>query len=826
MYILFTPSITHPQKSQQKLPLLEVVKVLQNDYQYTFTYANDVIENVYVNPVPKGLTFKKIIQYLQKETKLVFRFLDNNFIAINQKREALSICGYVLDQDTGNPLLGVTVVANSNATVTDEFGYFYLVIFNKNDNINLRFLGYQTILMNATNFFLNDGCTYIPLIPQIETLTEITLTNYLTKGMTKLADGTFDIDFTNFGILPGLIETDVLQTIQSFPGILSVSETVSDINIRGGTNDQNLILWDGIKMYQSGHFFGLISIFNPQMTKNAKLIKNGTSAEFSDGVSGTIAMNTDTNLNTVTTGSVGFNLINVDGFVDIPFGETSSIQVSARKAINDFVDTPTYSRYFERITQDSEVLSSQNQRQNFDFYDLSFRWLYRITEKDLLRVSGILVNNELLFNEKITRNNVEESKESNLAQETLAAGLYYKRKWNDYFVSELTATESRYDLTAQNVDLLNQLTLNQQNTVSETSIKLNTFYKPNWQLAFLNGYQLTETGITNLVDVDNPPFNSKILEVIREHSLYSEISFKTESNKTNFKAGVRYNYIDLINKNAHVIEPRLSINHKLTDELTLDVLGEFKHQNSSQIIIGQNDFLGIEKRRWQLSNIDTIPIVKSKQISTGINYTKKGWYVGAEGFLKEVKGITSQSQGFLTDKASIKVNGSYFVKGIDLLINKRFRKISTWFSYSLADNQYTFNEFEEVNFPNNIDIKHSLSLGTSYVTDKLKISAGLNWHKGRPTTRPNLEDEIADNTINYKPENSSNVSRYLRIDTSAIYNFNLAPKIKARAGVSVWNVLNNNNVINEYYLLNDSNINKISNSALEFTPNFTFKVDF
>lgn len=59
-----------------------------------------------------------------------------------------------------------------------------------------------------------------------------------------------------FGILPGLIEPDILQTVQALPGIKSIDETVSDINVRGGTNDQNLILWNGIKMYQSGHFLG------------------------------------------------------------------------------------------------------------------------------------------------------------------------------------------------------------------------------------------------------------------------------------------------------------------------------------------------------------------------------------------------------------------------------------------------------------------------------------------------------------------------------------------------------------------------------------------
>ena len=98
-------------------------------------------------------------------------------------------------------------------------------------------------------------------------LEEVVVTNYLTKGITKLNDGSTIVKPESFGILPGLIEPDILQTIQALPGVLSIDETVSNINIRGGTHDQNLFLWDGIKMYQSGHFFGLISAFNPYTTK-------------------------------------------------------------------------------------------------------------------------------------------------------------------------------------------------------------------------------------------------------------------------------------------------------------------------------------------------------------------------------------------------------------------------------------------------------------------------------------------------------------------------------------------------------------------------------
>ena len=102
---------------------------------------------------------------------------------------------------------------------------------------------------------------------RIQSLEEIVITNYLTSGITKLNDGSLTIKPKTFGILPGLIEPDVLQTIQAIPGIISTDETVSNINVRGGTHDQNLLLWDGIKMYQSGHFFGLISAFNPHTTK-------------------------------------------------------------------------------------------------------------------------------------------------------------------------------------------------------------------------------------------------------------------------------------------------------------------------------------------------------------------------------------------------------------------------------------------------------------------------------------------------------------------------------------------------------------------------------
>jgi hypothetical protein len=56
-------------------------------------------------------------------------------------------------------------------------------------------------------------------------------------------------------------------------GVESTNESIANINVRGGTNDQNLMLWDNIKMYHSGHFFGLISAYNPNVTNKITVSK-------------------------------------------------------------------------------------------------------------------------------------------------------------------------------------------------------------------------------------------------------------------------------------------------------------------------------------------------------------------------------------------------------------------------------------------------------------------------------------------------------------------------------------------------------------------------
>lgn len=814
------------QIQQKRIPLIEVLETLEKHYNYRFNYLFETVDGILVTQPPKNISFQEAITSLEKQTNLKFSIV-NSFVTITAK-EMSFICGYIKDFKTNKPLFSATIQSKNSSVISNQEGYFQLEVKNENEAIVIRHLGYKHLKLLSTSF-KKEICTNIYLETGIIQLQQVVLSNYLVKGINKLSDGSFEIDVSEFEILPGLIEPDVLQTVQSLPGIQSVNETVSNINIRAGSHDENLLLWDGIKMYQSGHFFGLISIFNPRMTSKVSLIKNGTSAHFTNGVSGTINMQTDDEIASKFRGSAGLNFLNLDAYVDIPIGNKSSLQISSRKGLSDFFKTPTYNSYFKRIKQNSELdvknSNVTNSNVDFDFYDTSLRWLYNIDDKSQLRINFLLVNNELLFNENANLNGTNEARVSNLVQNSIGSGLFYKRIWNNKFQSSVQIYETDYKLKAINADILKNQRALQENKVSETGIKINTLLKITDRLSFLNGYQFTETKVTNFDDVDNPIYSLYVAEVLRTHGLYSQIEILSQNKKTNIKAGVRANY--LVKFNKYILEPRLSFNQKINQFFNLEVLGELKHQATSQVINLQNDFLGVEKRRWQLSNNSTIPVIESKQISFGLQFNNHDWLVDAVSYFKEVEGITSQSQGFQNQYLLERTSGSYEVFGLDLLIRKQFLNFNTWFSYSYMNSNYLFKTLQDTKFPNNFDITNAVTFGTSYSLKNLKVSIGFNWHTGKPTTKPTLGNEISSSKINYEPSNSRRLDDYFRIDLSSTYQFNFSKTTKAELGFSAWNLFNQNNIIDNYYTLNDNDeLEKSSKYSLDFTPNISFRVFF
>ena len=662
---------------------------------------------------------------------------------------------------------------------------------------------------------------------KVTILNEIILNNILTKGISVKKGGKITIRPNEFKILPGLAEPDILQSIQSLSGVLNANKKLSDINIRGGTHDQNLFLWNNIKMYQTGHFFGLISPFNPYLIKEVNLLKNGTSSKYGDGVSSIIEMNNKKSNTKETKVGFGTDLISLDAFLITPMSKKTELQFSARRAYTDVLRTITYNNFFDRIFQDSDLNpnNAQNTSENekFFFYDISATIYHKFSKKHQLQVNFLNINNNLKYSN--TQNTNSFLVPNNLSQNTFAISTDYHFKQNNLKL-DAQLFFSKYSQFSTENNLINgnrNQILNQENLIQENGLKLHGKYQFLDRLDLSFGYQLNETGITNAEDVVSPSFQRFIKEVVLTHSLFYELAYQSVANKFAGKIGFRNNYFekfDIFN-----FEPRVSLNYNFLNDFKLEFLGEMKSQVTSQIIDLPQDFLGVENKRWILSNNDNIPIMKSKQVSLALRYKKKNFIVTAETYLKRIDGVTSRSQGFQNQFEFSNTNGNQKSSGLELLVHNKFKNVKTWVTYNYNNNSIFLEGLNNNSyFPTNQDIRHSLSLNTSVEVNQFNFAIAGNWHTGKPFTSINTTNPLETNsTINFNTVNSNNLKNYFRVDFSMNYTF----KFKGRIGLSIWNLLDTKNILNTYYNLDENNfIKTINTNSLGLTPNVSFRINF
>ena len=721
------------------------------------------------------------------------------------------------------------------------------LVFNYAEDISLDSLitpssesfdskGYAAYLTAQTGFIFKalDAYTILIIPKKISTsdtqfLDPIFISNILTQGVFVNKDGSTNITPSDFGILAGLTDIDVMQIIQNLPGISSVNEKLSDLNIRGGTQDQNLILWNGIKMYQSGHLFGLLSAINSNATQKVTVLKNGSSAFYGDGVSGTIDMSSDFGLIKKPTFDLGSNLISADVHSIVPLSSRQSIQLSARRSITDVVQTLPFKNYFNRLSQNTDLTTLDNEElfknERFYFYDMSLNYLYEISKQERFQFNTIYIQNALSFEEDFLSFPETRQLSSSLKQKTVGASAsYFKQFTSDLNLSGLLYYSS-YTMGGVNNDLLNEQQLIQNTSVKENGLKFKLDYKINPSYRFKLGYQLNETGVGNLEDINTPLFRRYVKEVIISNSLINEISFISKDKRSLFNAGLRVNYIDKFSK--FIIEPRISMSHQLSKEWGLEVLAEKKSQYVSQAVNFQNDFLGIEKRRWKLSNNSSIPLVQSSQVSLGFHYTRSNWLFNFDSYYKKVNGITTRSQGFQNQYQFLDAVGLYEVKGIDFLVQKKWSVFTSWLTYSLSQNVYEFNPLNpQTSFPNNYSVEHAFSWSINHSFNAFKYALSVNGHSGRPYTLP-TQVGVVDSTIEYATPNAVNLPNYLRVDLSFRYDFKIQSDLDASLSLSIWNLLNRTNVLNRFYSFDISDqVIERNSEALGLTPNLSFRLRF
>lgn len=823
------------QAEKKSMELKRILSAIANQHHVKFNFAENDVAGHSIFPPETRWPLRVKLTYISNRTLLRFKQA-GIYITMYAppKNDPLpkNRCAFVTDE-TGRILENAIVLYGQVRLLTGADGYFEFP--PEISVLQVEQAGYKSVQYKVPDTF-ND-CAEIRMTPDVHELQEVVAERYIATGISLFKTGAYNIRPAKFGILPGLTDADVLKAMQQLPGINSTDETVSNINIRSGTHDQNLFTWNGIRLFQTGHFFGLISALNPNIAHNIEIYKNGTPAIYGESVSGNISITSHPETIAPTHGSAGINMIAADAHALIKLSENKSFEVSARRSYTDLLDMPTYKKYSDRIFQntvitglnDNNLLVYKTARE-FYFYDFSAQYHHIIKEKHHFYADFIGIKNNLDFTQATFMPFGLSIKNSNLNQTSLGGNVLLKSKWSSRSSTELSAYTSYYNVDALNQSADEASTL-QRNIINDTGLRFLYTTRLGSMYTLQGGYQYNSTGIENRDEISYPITTNVVNQRLNTHAVTAQLDYEPGDSPLYLQGGLRFNYIEQL-KLAYA-EPRLNLTYKAGESVKIQLQAETKSQTASQIIGLQDDFLGIENRRWVLADNNNLPVQHSTQLSAGLVLRNNGWLISWDNFYKKVKGITTENQSFLNQFQTEQTTGSYEVKGTEFLIQKQFRQFYLWLSYAYNRSNYRFNALYPSVFSNNFEVPHTVNNAITYEWKHLKISLGSKIMSGRPYTRPLVNTPLAgtgnnDASIVYNFPNGSRLGTYVQVNFSAGYTTPVYKSMSLHAGVSVLNILNNRNIINRYYRLNatQDEIQVVNIYSLARTPNAVLRIIF
>lgn len=842
--------------SFENTSLQEILTEVEKSYDVKFSYNTSLVEGKKITIDEKNATLNTVLQNIQRQTVLVFEKINERYYIIRDRRQEgkIKICGILRDSITDFTIADASIInkSQSKGAVSNSKGYFELFLSNPTDTIEISFLGYKTKQLIANELF-QTPCATVPMISDQLSLQEVLLSDYLTSGIDKKDNGSISVSPSQLGILPGLTEPDVLQSIQLVPGIQSPTETASGLFIRGGTPDQNLILWDGIKMYHSGHFFGLISAFNPYVIEDVSIFKSGTETRYGDRIAGVIDINTTSEIPKEIHGGIGFNMTHVDGYIKAPIGEKFAVTLSARRAFTDAWETFTYNNFSERVFQNTKITEDEqifedvySETDNrFYFTDYTAKIIGKLSDKDELHISNLMTRNELDYGSKIEA--FEQSTRDQLSIKNSGTSATWKHQWSPKFSHAFKGYISKFDfdyLETYNSPL-GPLTeeVRKRNEIEDVGFSFETLLKPTEEQEWNYGYQFSSNDISygfsslNFNQNTANDYDDRESGINNSHALYTSYKYN-HNNKFIFNSGIRLNYFSSV-KDVF-IEPRLYMETRLNKFLSFTISAELKNQAATQILEFNTYNFGLENQVWALANGDDIPVLKSKQFSLGLLFNHDGWRVDVDGYYKHVRGMTSFNRSFAsTSIIEPSSRGKSDIYGLDILVKKKIDNYQTWMSYSLTNNEFRFSEINGGSpFAGNYDIKHFFRWSHSYTLNNFKFSLGWNYRTGPPYTP--LSSERLNNgalLVRLERTNTARLTDYHRLDFSGTYTFNFDKKKnwRGKLGFSLLNVYDRKNLLERIYELRafvaDNNqiqveLQQVDKFSLGMTPNILFRVDF
>ncbi|CAL2076159.1 TonB-dependent receptor plug domain-containing protein [Tenacibaculum sp. 190524A05c] len=670
------------------------------------------------------------------------------------------------------------------------------------------------------------------------------VSEYLTSGFDQnKEDGSIILNPTQMGVLPGLVEPDVLQSLQLLPGVSSPTESATNLHIRGGTPDQNLVLWDGIKMYHQGHLFGMISAFNPYITDRVNIYRSGASAKYGNRISGIIDMHSSDDILEKTSVGVGSNLLNADAYIKLlVIKDKLGLVVSSRRSLTDVFNSITYQQLGNKVFQNTKIEDINTQtreeeltvlKDQFYFVDFNAKTTWKINDKNRINFSSLFVRNELDYAnstfEGETSNDKLDLKNSGFSLQTdhsvsqnlkLSSNINYSDYQSDNSLIETTPVDSE--------------SYNRTNSVKDFGVSFQSELSFSPSKKLLLGLEYNDYNVNSLIDFPEGSLEDEIENnSLNAINVFGE--YRYTSKKWFVNSGLRVSRYGKLNKTF--FEPRFYMNYNINPHFKFKSSGEIKNQAISQLITFEFNELGLHNNVWALADNDDIPILSNYQLTTGFLFDKNNWKLDIEGYYRYTEGLTTSTRGFNSNA----ITDSYFsgkssAYGIDILIKKRIKRFRTWLSYSLSKTLFNFGDLQNGNFAGNFDQRHVISFSNTYKLKRFQFSLGWHFATGKPFSTPSgigtftNENNETESFLEYGSQNNTRLVSYHKLDGSILYDFKLGKhkNTKARIGVSFLNIYNHTNQIDRFFNINSDN-SEISEEriiGLRTTPNVVFRVTF
>ena len=330
--------------SSGRQPLIEVLNEWEQKHDFVFSYD---VKAIVQTPKFKKLPPPEALEQILDGSGLTFTQMDEKFFVIKKKliteptsqapppskkeppkpniiyktKVYPSFQGQVFleGKESMLELTAVFIKGKEIGAYTDSLGFFTINgDFSSQDTLMISRMGYepQFFLMKKLMRQKNWVAT-LDLMTQ--TLDQIEIAGKAIQPIeTQEQELGIRIDPKKIAALPGWGEPDVIQMLQLLPGVNSSGGASADISIRGGSPDQNLVLWDDIPLLHTGHFFGIFSITNPYLVDHAQTYLGDFGAEYGDRVAAVIDIKSRADSITRFERGGSINLINTQGYMAIP----------------------------------------------------------------------------------------------------------------------------------------------------------------------------------------------------------------------------------------------------------------------------------------------------------------------------------------------------------------------------------------------------------------------------------------------------------------------------------------------------------------------------